>query len=247
MILEGKVAVVTGASRGIGRAIALCLAGHGADVAVNYASRRDAAEDVARAVRELGRRAQAVQADVRDADAVRRMARHVGETLGPADILVNNAGVLRDKPVTFMTDDEWDDAVDVSLKGSFHAIKAFGRDMVRRKTGKIVNMASDAGLLGDVMRAGYASAKAGLLGLTRTVAREFAASGVCVNAISPGLIDTDMTAGMEPTRRAKLTARIPLGRFGTPEEVARLALFLASPDSDYLTGAVICVDGGLYM
>jgi 3-oxoacyl-[acyl-carrier protein] reductase len=247
MRLIGGAAVVTGASRGIGRAIALALAEHGADVAVNYAHAREAADEVVRRIEALGRRAIAVRADVRDLESVRRMAAETGEALGDVDVLVNNAGILRDALLTFMKDEDWSDVIDVNLKGAFHCIKVFGRDMARRRRGAIVNIASDAGLMGDAMRAGYAAAKAGLVGLTKTAAREFAAGGITVNAVSPGVIDTGMIAGLPEARREKYLAATPLGRLGMPGDVAGAVVFLASEGARYITGQVLCVDGGLNM
>ena len=239
--------LVTGASRGIGRAIALAFGARRANVVINYAQSGDAAEDVAARVRALGGQALTARADVRDYDAVRAMTELAKTTFGGVDVLVNNAGILRDKPISFMTEAEWKEVIDVDLQGPFHCIKSVSRDMMRRKCGRIVNISSDAGLLGDVQRANYASAKAGLLGLTRTAAREFAGSGITVNAVAPGIIDTDMIAGMPETRRVRMLERIPLGRFGTAEQVADVVVFLASDDAAYITGQVLCVDGGLRM
>lgn len=245
--LENRVALVTGSSRGIGRATALALAAAGADVGVNYVRNADAAKDVVERVAALGRRAIAIRADVRNLDEVKDMVAGAEEALGPIDILVNNAGIARDNFVTFMKDDEWTEVVDTSLKGAFHCIKVVGRGMVRRKAGRIINISSDAGLLGDMMRANYASAKAGMLGLTKAAAREFAASGVTVNAVAPGIVETDLIDGMSQPKREKQLARIPQQRFGQPSEIAAIVVFLASEDAQYVTGQVLCVDGGLRM
>ena len=247
MKLAGRTAVVTGASRGIGKAIALALAREGARVVVNYRNSQAAAEAVVSEIRALGREAVAVQADVGSFDDVKRLAQAALDAFGGVDILVNNAGLARDNYVTFMKDEDWNSVLETCLKGAFHGIKVFGREMARRKAGRIVNISSDAGLMGDLMRANYSAAKAGLIGLTKAVAREFAASGVTVNAVAPGLIETDMTAGTDGEKKARQLDRIPAKRFGTPEEVAALVVFLASDDSRYITGQVICVDGGLNM
>jgi len=180
-------------------------------------------------------------------DDVKAMVAAVTEGLGPIDILVNNAGIMRDNYAVFMKDEEWTEVIDVNLKGAFYCAKVVGREMMRRKSGKIVNISSDAGLLGDMLRANYSASKSGMHGLTRSVARELANYGVNVNAIAPGIIETDMTAGTPEPKREKQLAMIPQGRFGQPEEIARVAVFLASAEADYITGQVICVDGGLRM
>lgn len=247
MTLQGRTALVTGASRGIGRACAERLAAAGAAVAVNYRERKDAAESVAAAIGTAGGRALAVQADVCDLAQVQHMVEQAEAELGPVAILVNNAGLAIDKPAAFMTDDEWNRVVDTNLKGAFHCIKVLARGMARARWGRIVNLSSDAGLMGDTLRANYAASKAGLLGLTKAMARELAASGITVNAVAPGFIDTDMTAGLKAGKRAAHLARIPAGRFGHPEEIAAAVAFLASEDAAYITGDVWCVDGGLNM
>jgi 3-oxoacyl-[acyl-carrier protein] reductase len=245
MMLRDRIAVVTGASRGIGRAIAVALAREGAGVVVNYLQDEAGAETTAQLVRDAGAAGLVCQGDVRRLDAVADMCRATLDAFGQVDILVNNAGIIRDNLLTFMSDEEWDDVLDTSLKGTFHGIKVFGREMARRRSGAIVNIASDAGLLGDMLRANYASAKSGLLGLTRTAAREFAASGVRVNAISPGIVETDLTAAMAEPKKQAFLARIPQGRLGRPEEVADAVAWLATRAS-YVNGSVIHVNGGLF-
>lgn len=245
--LSGRVALVTGASRGIGRAIALELARCGAAVAVNYRERADAAEEVVAQIERDGGRAIAVCADVTDFDAVQTMVKSVASDLGGLDILVNNAGVIGDAYLMMLKPESWREVISVSLDGAFHCTKAAIRPMMRGRWGRIVNISSDAGLMGDVMRAHYAAANAGLLGLTKTTARELAGQGITCNAVAPGIIETELIAGMDEKRAETMLGMIPLGRFGAAEDVAPLVAWLCSNAAGYITGQTVCVDGGLRM
>ena len=245
--LSGRRALVTGASRGIGRAIALELARRGASVAVNYRARADAAEQVVAAIHDAGGRATAVRADVTDFDAVQAMVKHATDEFGGLDILVNNAGVIGDGYLMMLKPEAWREVIAVSLDGAFHCTKAAIRPMMRGRWGRIVNISSDAGLMGDLMRAHYASAKAGLLGLTKTTARELAGQGITCNAVAPGIIETDLTADMDEKRREAMLDLIPLRCFGSPDDVAPVVAWLCSDAAGYITGQTISVDGGLRM
>ena len=245
--MGGRVALVTGASRGIGAAAALALAREGHRVAVCYSSDETGARRVAEEVGVAGSSAFPVQADVRDPQAVDRAVTLVEETWGPVEVLVNNAGVTRDGLVLRMSDEQWRDVVATNLDGAFHVTRRVAPGMVRRRFGRIVSVSSVSGSAGSAGQANYAASKAGLVGLTRSLARELASRGITCNVVEPGPVTTAMTDSLPETRRQELAAQVPLGRFGTPEEVAAAVAFLCSDAAGYMTGAVIPVDGGLGM
>jgi 3-oxoacyl-[acyl-carrier protein] reductase len=241
--LRGKVALVTGGSRGIGRAIAGRLHGAGARVAIIG---RDEARARA-AAGELGEGAVALAADVADSAQVARVVAEVEKTLGPIDILVNNAGVTRDGLLLRMSDADWDTVLDANLKGAFNTMKVVTRGMMKRRDGRVINISSVVGLTGNAGQANYAASKAGLIGLTQSVARELASRNVRVNAVAPGFIETDMTRELSEAQRTKILEQIPLGRLGSGDDVAHAVLFLASDQASYITGQVLVVDGGMVM
>ncbi|MFZ0827455.1 MAG: 3-oxoacyl-ACP reductase FabG [Verrucomicrobiia bacterium] len=244
--LTNQIAVVTGAGRGIGRAIALQFAAAGADV-VCVSRTQENSDKVANEIRALGRKAWAQAMDVADAAAVSTTTEKIlGET-GKVDILVNNAGVTRDGLLMRMSDADWDTVLDTNLKGAFLVTKAFSRAMIKARTGRIINISSVIGLIGNAGQCNYAASKAGLIGFTQSVARELASRGITVNAIAPGFIETDMTSGLKEEMRAALLKQIPLGSFGSADDIAGAALFLAGPAARYITGQVLTVDGGMVM
>ena len=243
-----KRALVTGGSRGIGRAVCLALAARGMRVAVNYAGNAAAAEEVVQACLQQGAPdAFAVQADVSDAEQVRALVAAVSERWGGVDVLVNNAGITRDGLLLRMRESDFDAVLATNLKGAFSCMQAVARPMMKQRWGRIVNLSSVVGLRGNVGQANYAASKAGLIGLTKSAARELAGRGITVNCVAPGFIETDMTAALPESVRADLLGQIPLGRLGAAEEVAAAVAFLASPQAAYITGQVLCVDGGMAM
>ena len=245
--LRGKVALVTGASRGIGRAIAERLASAGAQVGINYRARADAAEQVVRAIGASGGQAMAVQADVRLLEAVRDMVEQIGVAWGGIDILVNNAGIARDGLLARMTEEDWNDVIATHLTGAFHCTKAVLRHMMRRRWGRIVSISSLAGMAGNAGQANYAAAKAGLIGFTRSLAKEVGSRNITANVVAPGFVETDLTVDLRAEWRKQVLELTPMGRFGLPEEVAGMVAYLTTDDAAYITGQVISIDGGLGM
>lgn len=245
--LDGKIALVTGASRGIGRAIAIALAKEGASVAVNYAGNSEKAENVVKEITEIGREAISIQGDVTNAESVTDMVKIVTEKFGKIDILINNAGITRDNLLIRMKEDDWDSVINTNLKGVFLCTKAVSRQMMKQRQGRIINISSVVGVSGNAGQANYVAAKSGVIGLTKTSAKELATRGITVNAIAPGFIETDMTNALTENVGEQMLKQIPLGRFGKPEDVAKTAVFLAAEDSGYITGQTIHVDGGMVM
>jgi 3-oxoacyl-[acyl-carrier protein] reductase len=247
MNLSGKTAIVTGGSRGIGRSIALKLAEKGANVVVNYTNNASKAQEVVDEVKKMGVEALALKADVSSEDDVKALVKEVSKHFDTIDILVNNAGITRDTLVIRMKDEDWDKVMDINLKGTYLCTKLIGKKMMKQRSGKIVNITSVVGIMGNAGQANYAASKAGVIGFTKSIAKEFAPRGINVNAVAPGFIQTDMTDKLPEEVKENYAASIPLGRLGSPEDVANIVAFLCSEEADYLTGQVINVDGGMVM
>jgi 3-oxoacyl-[acyl-carrier protein] reductase len=245
--LTGRAALVTGGARGIGRAIVIRLATQGADVAFSYHANAAAADDTVKAVEALGRRAVAIQADVRDPATAETVVKATLDAFGKVDILVNNAGITRDDLIMRMTEEAWRSVLETNLFGAFYMTKAVTRPMLKARSGRIVNITSVSGQAGQMGQANYSSAKAGLIGLTKATARELASRSITVNAVAPGFVLTELTEGLPEALKDEITSRTPLGRFGTTEEIADAVAFLASDEARYITGQVLAVDGGLVM
>jgi 3-oxoacyl-[acyl-carrier protein] reductase len=246
-MLDQKIALVTGAGRGIGKAIALRLAMEGATVIVNYNGSAARAEETVREIRDMGQMAESYQCNVSDYDAVAEMIQYVVKTYGRLDILVNNAGITKDNLIMRMSEQDFDDVLDINLKGTFHTIRHTARQMLKQRSGRIINISSVSGVLGNAGQANYAASKAGVIGLTKTMARELASRGITVNAVAPGFVETDMTGSMDEKIIQEAVKQIPLGRMGKPEEIASAVAYLSQDESGYITGQVLCVDGGMAM
>ena len=244
-MLENKVALVTGAGRGIGRAIAIALAKEGAEGVVNYNGSEERAKEVKQTIEENGGKASIYKCNVSDFEACEAMIKDIVKEHGRLDILVNNAGITKDGLIMKMKEEDFDSVLNVNLKGTFNTIRHSARQMLRQRSGKIINISSVSGILGNVGQANYAASKAGVIGLTKTMARELGSRGITVNAIAPGFVDTEMTGVLSEEIRENACRQIILGRFGKPEDIANVAVFLASDKADYITGQVISVDGGM--
>lgn len=246
-MLKGKSALVTGASRGIGRAIAIELARQGVNVAVNFAGNAKKAEDVVAEIKALGSQAFAIKADVANSDEVAAMVKETVDAFGSLDILVNNAGITRDGLIMRMKEDDWDAVINTNLKGVFNCAKAVTRQMMKQRYGRIINISSVVGVLGNAGQANYVAAKAGVIGLTKTLARELANRNINVNAVAPGFIETDMTDELSEEIKQELLKQIPLAKLGKAEDIAAVVRFLVSEDANYMTGQTLHVDGGMVM
>jgi 3-oxoacyl-[acyl-carrier protein] reductase len=246
-VLEGKVALVTGGSRGIGREIALELARSGAHIFINYAQRADAAEETASLCKEVGGSATPLRFSVADSAAVTEAFAEIQKSSGKLDILVNNAGITRDGLVLRMKDSDWDETLATNLSGSFYCCRSAAKLMMKARSGRIINISSVVGEMGNAGQVNYVSSKAGVIGLTKSLAKELGSRGITVNAVTPGFIDTDMTSELSEKVRQEMLAAIPLARFGAPREVASAVAFLCSESAGYITGQVLGVNGGMYM
>lgn len=246
-MLEGKIAIVTGASRGIGRQIALTLASYGANIVVNYRGSEESAVKVAKEIEAMGREVLLYQGNVADMDAMKEMVKETTKKFGRIDILVNNAGITKDNLLMAMKEEEFDQVLDVNLKGSFICMKQVIRTMMKQRYGRIINLSSVSGRMGNAGQVNYSASKAGIIGMTKSLAREVGSRGITVNAVAPGFIDTDMTAVLKDDVKEAIMAGIPLKREGKPEDIAEAVAFLASDKASYITGQVLSVDGGMYM
>lgn len=247
MKLEGRSILVTGASRGIGREIALEFAREGANIAVNFSGSEAKANETVDEIKAMGREAFAVQCDVSNAESVTSMVKETIDRFGKLDVLVNNAGITKDNLIMRMKEEEWDDVININLKGVFLCTKAVTRQMMKQRSGRIVNIASIVGVSGNPGQANYVAAKAGVIGLTKTTAKELSSRNITVNAVAPGFITTDMTEKLTEEVKSEMLKQIPLARFGEPKDIAKVAVFLASDDSSYMTGQTLHVDGGMVM
>lgn len=244
-MLKNKIALITGAGRGIGRAIAIALAKEGAEVVINYNGSEERAKEVKQTIEENGGKASIYKCNVSDFTACEAMIKDIVKEYGHLDILVNNAGITKDGLIMKMKEEDFDSVFNVNLKGTFNTIRHSARQMLKQRSGKIINISSVSGILGNVGQANYAASKAGVIGLTKTMARELGSRGITVNAIAPGFVDTEMTEVLSEEIRENACKQIILGRFGKPEDIANTAVFLASDKADYITGQVISVDGGM--
>ncbi len=247
MLLENKIAVVTGAGRGIGRGIALALAREGAMVVVNYNGSKDRAEEVVRTIEEAGGKATAIQCNISDFEAAKEFFANVVKEYGKIDILVNNAGITKDNLIMKMSEEEFQSVIQTNLAGTFHGVKFVTRPMMKQRQGRIINIASASGVIGNMGQANYSASKAGVIGLTKAAAKELASRNITVNAVAPGFVATEMTDVLSDSVKEAAVATIPLGRFGEVEDIAETVVFLASDKAKYITGQVICVDGGIAM
>lgn len=246
-MLENRTALVTGASRGIGRQIAISLAAEGAFVIVNYNGSKERAEQVVKEITEKGGKAAAVCCDVADNDACEEMVKNLITEYGRVDILVNNAGITRDNLLMKMSEQEFDDVINTNLKGAFHTIRHLSRYFLKQRSGRIINISSVSGITGNAGQANYSASKAGVIGLTKSVARELASRGITANAVAPGMVDTEMTEVLSDSIKEQMLAQIPLRRIGNPQDIADAVVFLASDKASYITGQVLTVDGGMTM